>query len=140
MAWTKTSARGWTVASETVTLASGVVAGGATAYTSVIDWLPYGKDFSIEIAHTATLATDCTVQIAGSDSPTGTFFNLATTSIGTIEKAASQDDFGTYDVSAKVQMPYYKITLVPTGGAITAAAGKTVTYKVFSAPPTEKME
>lgn len=123
----------WLIATESVALTSG---SSADQSTSVIDFIPYGKDWTIEVDPSATLATRADIDIDYSDVKDGTFVELATTAaialkVGTISKY-------TVDNSVKGQRPYYKLRL-DKNASLKDDADTTVEFKIYLAPPTKEI-
>jgi hypothetical protein len=132
MAWTKTSANGWIVATETLTTNTSAT----DESTSVIDWLPYGKDWYVVLERDAadTLATPCPLDIDFAYEPAGTFLPLKDAFIANIAKAVPAAPVLTaYDNSANGNAPYYKIRL-DKPAALSATAAKTLVFRVVSPP------
>lgn len=132
MAWDKGQSKSvaggdWAVFTEAVTLNTAAT----DQSTSVIDFIPYGKDFYVIATTSVTLATPCPVDIDMCDDSAGTFFALATTGITVAKTAGTLTDL--IDNSAKGQAPYYKLRIDKPAAAKTATGG-TVTFKVLVPP------
>jgi hypothetical protein len=117
----------WLIATEVITLNSSAV----DQSTSVIDFIPYGKDWIIDVDPSATLATNAPVDIDYCESRGGTYQELATTG-ATVLKAGTASR-NTIDNSVKGQRPYYKLRF-DKAGALDALATKTVTVKIIIPP------
>lgn len=123
----------WLIATEIISLDSSTV----DQSTSVIDFIPYGRDFTIEVDPSATLATRADIDVDYSDTRGGTFVELATTGAIALKTGTLSKD--TWDNSAKGQRPYLKLRL-DKNGALDALATKTVSMKIFLPPPGETIE
>ena len=125
MAWTKTSQRGYMVATETLTLPTGA---STDVSSSVIDWVKPGQDFLIvgNTAATALTAT-CDVDVDICMTSTGTFVLLKDTAISNLATAGTPQSV-LYDVSVSGEAPFYKIRLDPDGNE----AGEKVTIAVIT--------
>lgn len=119
--------RPWLVATEVIALNS--LATDQT--TSVIDFIPYGKDWIIEVDPSATLTTSAPVDIDYSYSRTGTFTELATTGATTLKAGTASRTI--IDNSVKGNAPYIKLRL-DKAGVLDDGETKTVTVKVIVPP------
>jgi len=118
MSWTKTSERGYAVATETVTM---LTTTGAVL-TSVIDFLPPGVDFTIITNADGTdLSADADVDLHICDTSTGTFAALGEVD-GSVDNAVG---IKFWDVSTAGEAPYYKLNFAPDGNQ---KSGDTVKY------------
>ena len=121
----------WLVATEVVTLTSG---SASDQSTSVIDFIPYGKDWVIEVDPSATLATSAEIDIDYCNTKDGTFSELATTTTieanpeGTVERA-------NMDNSSIGNRPYYKLRM-DKDGSLKDNGSTTVTFTVLVPPRT----
>jgi hypothetical protein len=127
MTWTKKSANGWLVANETMTLGTN----NTDQSTSVIDFVPYGKDWWIEIDPSATLASGGPIDIDICYESGGTFWEMATTGLSIVAAGTSQRDL--IDVTTEGIAPYYKLRIDKTATQ-TAATSKTVKFTVLVPP------
>lgn len=118
----------WLIATETITLDSST----SDQSTSIIDFIPYGKDWTIEVDPSATLATNAPIDIDYCDTRAGTFLELATTGASALKAGTLSSN--TIDNSSKGQRPYYKLRL-DKAGALDLGAAKTVSVKIYVAPP-----
>lgn len=126
MSWNKgVNANNWAVYTETISLNTAAT----DQSSSVIDFIPYGKDFHVIMTPDATLATTCPVDIDMCDSSTGTFWELCTTSLSLAAGAAAATR-DLIDNSAKGQAPYYKLR-IDKPAAIKTATGGNVVVKVL---------
>lgn len=116
MAWTKTSVRGYLVATNTVTF----TASADDKSTEVIDWIKPGQDFVV-IANTGAANTTANADVAIDCCMTsdGTFSLIKDDLI--TDTIVSNVRSALYDVSAYGEAPYYKIRFDPdaTMGAVT---------------------
>lgn len=116
MAWTKTSVRGYLVATDTVTF----TASTDDKSTTVIDWIKPGQDFVV-IANTAAANTtaNADVDIDCCMTSDGTFAILKADLI--VDTIVSNARSAVYDASLNGEAPYYKIRFDPdaTMGAVT---------------------
>jgi hypothetical protein len=111
MAWTKTSQRGYLVATEELTLPS---LASTDVSSSVIDWIPPGKNFVVLANLGATnIANNVTIDIDACTTPTGTFGQIKADLI-----AAGMDTVmagAVYLVGTYGEAPYYKVRVDPAG-------------------------
>ena len=119
----------WLLATETITLDSSAT----DQSTSVIDFLPFGKDWIVEVDPSATLATNATVDIDYALTRSGTFTELATTGASALKAGTASRNL--IDNSAKntSTTPYLKLRL-DKAGALDAAAAKTVAVNIIMPP------
>lgn len=117
----------WLVATENVSLNSLAT----DQSTSIIDFIPYGKDWIIEVDPSATLTTNAPVDIDYCDTRNGTFVELATTG-ATVLKAGTASR-NTIDNSSKGQRPYYKLRF-DKAGVLDDGETKTVAVKIIIPP------
>ena len=103
MAFAKYSKGDWTLYTETVALNSAA----ADQSTSVIDFIPYGLDWIIEVDPSATMATSAPIDVDYCYTSAGTFTELATT--GATALKAGTASRAIYDNSGKGNAPYYKL-------------------------------
>lgn len=117
MSWTKTSKRGYLIATETLTLG----ATSADVSSSVVDFIPPGKDFVV-IGNTGAtdLSADADIAVHVSTASDGTFVLLKDNLIATIDAVT---EAGLYDVSANGESPYYKIVVDPAGAEASESVG-----------------
>ena len=127
MAWSKYSKGDWTLYTETVALNSAA----ADQSTSVIDFVPYGKDWIIEVDPSATIATNAPVDLDYCYTSAGTFTELATT--GATALAAGTASRAIVDNSGKGNAPYYKLRF-DKAAALDATAGKSIVVTI-AVPP-----
>lgn len=108
MAWTKRTEGKYLVATETLT-----VSGTSNIYTSVIDFLTPGLDFTVlaNLAATNT-SNDADIDVYCCDRAAGTFGILKADLITSLNTKVAP---GFYDISANGEAPYYKLALVPDG-------------------------
>ena len=100
--------------------------------SSVIDFLPYGKDFIISAVNSATLSATAPVDIDYCETKDGTFTELATTGVVVPVTTVKQRDL--IDVSAKnVHAPYLKLRLDKTA-TLSTTTTKTITLQVLCPP------
>lgn len=119
---------GWLLAEEVITNDGS----SADQSSSVIDFLPYGKDFIISAENSATLSATAPVDIDYCETKDGTFTDLATSGIVVPVTTVKQRDY--IDVSAKsLQVPYLKLRL-DKAATLSAATSKTVTLQVLVPP------
>ena len=117
----------WTVFTETVSLNSLAT----DQSTSVIDFIPYGKDWIIEVDPSATITTNAPIDIDYSYSRSGTFTELATT--GATALKAGTASRAIIDNSSKGNVPYYKLRL-DKAGVLDDGETKTVVVKILIPP------
>jgi len=122
MAWSESSQNGYLVS--TTTLTTKAVGNGTSNITSVIDFIPPGKDF-IVIANSAStnLSTSTHVELFVGYSTAGTFYRWKP-GIASYPFLASRVIDNTcnklwYDVSAYGEFPYYKLKIPLGGGSVT---------------------
>jgi hypothetical protein len=127
MAFTKQSKGDWTLYTETVSLNSA----SADQSTSVIDFIPYGLDWIIEVDPSATLATNAPVDLDYCYTSGGTYVELATTG-ATVLKAGTASR-AIVDNSGKGNAPYYKLRF-DKAGALDALAAKSIVVTI-AVPP-----
>jgi len=138
MSWsklTKTIAgnENWLVATETVTITA--TTGDQTS--SVIDFIPYGKDFILWMDHANTLAATGHIDIQYSDSSGGTFADLATTGLGitTTAQTGSSTARDLIDVSAKTcYAPYMKLNIDKSATMAATADTDTIKFTILCPP------
>ena len=124
----------WLVATESVAIVSG---SAADQSSSVIDFIPYGRDFIIEVDPSATLATRADIDVDYSDEKDGTFVELATTAAIALKDGTLSKD--TFDNSAKGQRPYYKLRM-DKNASLKDDGQTTVQFKIFLPPPGKTIE
>lgn len=117
----------WCLASEDITIG----ATGADQSTSVIDFLPYGKDWILSVSGSATFASNAAVDIDYCETKDGTFSDMCTTGLSVA--IAGTKVRQVIDNSAKGNAPYLKVRLDKTA-TMTAATTKTVTVQVLFPP------
>ena len=117
----------WTVFTETISLNSLAT----DQSTSVIDFIPYGKDWIIEVDPSATITTNAPIDIDYSYSRSGTFTELATT--GATALKAGTASRAVIDNSSKGNVPYYKLRL-DKAGVLDDGETKTVVVKILIPP------
>lgn len=117
----------WLLAEETLTN------DGTTSdqSTSVIDFLPYGKDFILSVSASATLATTAPLDLDYAEEKDGTFSELATTGLTLAATGAKVREI--IDTSAKGNVPYLKIRLDKSGNLSTTTT-KTIKIQVLVPP------
>lgn len=118
----------WKIATEVITLNSL----STDQSTSIIDFIPYGKDWIIEVDPSATLTTNAPVDVDYAFARTDTFIaDLATTG-ATVLKAGTASR-AIYDNSAKGNRPYYKLRF-DKAGVLDDGETKTVTVRLLIPP------
>jgi len=119
----------WLMATESITNANN----NTDQSTSVIDWLPYGKDWILAVSGSATFASGGPIDIDYCDTRGGTFTPLATTAVSLVALGTRQ--ITVIDNSAKLygNLPYLKIRIDKTA-TLSTSTTKTVTVKVLCPP------
>lgn len=115
-------------------LAKEVITNDATSAdqsSSVIDFLPYGKDFIVSAVNSGTLSATAPLDIDFCETKDGTFTPLATT--GVVVPVTTVKQRALVDNSAKGQAPYLKLRLDKTA-TLSAATGKTITLQILVPP------
>jgi hypothetical protein len=132
MSWTKRSERGWIIAEETIT----ITAETGDQATSVIDFLPYGKDFYLWLEHANTLSATGHIDLQYSDESDGTFTDLATAGIDITAAAQSGSSRETklIDTSAKGNVPYLRFNIDKDATMAATADTDTITFTVLVPP------
>lgn len=121
--------KNWLLATEAITN----VATNADQSTSVIDFLPYGKDWVLAISGSATFASGGAIDIDMCNTRGGTFTPLATTAISLVALGTRQ--ITVIDNSAKLHgnLPFLKVRIDKTA-TLTTSTSKTVTVKLLIPP------
>ena len=119
----------WLIATETITLDSST----SDQSSTVIDFVPYGRDWMIEVDPSATLTSNATIDVDWSDTRAGTFVELATTGASALKAGTASR--AVFDNSGKGNRPYYKLRL-DKAAALDDGATKTVVCKVLLPPGT----
>ena len=102
----------WMRATETLTVASSDLT-GQDLTSSVIDWLPPGRDFTVISNTGATdLCQDADIAVHCCGTSSGTFVLLKDDLETTIDAAVKSSN---YDVSSNGEAPYYKIVVDSDG-------------------------
>jgi len=117
----------WAVGVETMTLNSSAT----DQSTTYVDFIPFGKDWYLEIDPSATLASGGPIDIDICYESGGTYWELCTTSLSVLAAGTTQRDL--IDVSSKGCAPYYKFRIDKTA-AQSAAITKTVKFTVLVPP------
>ena len=102
--------------------------------SSVIDWLPYGKDWILSVSGGATFASGGPIDIDYCDTRSGTFSPLATTAVSLVALGTRQ--ITVIDNSAKTHgnLPYLKLRLDKTASLSATTTSKTVKLRVLCPP------
>ena len=104
---------------------------GTDQSSSIIDFLPYGKDFIVSAENSGTLSATAPLDIDYCETKDGTFSPLATT--GVVVPVTTVKQRAVVDNSAKGQAPYLKLRLDKTA-TLSAATSKTITLQVLIPP------
>ena len=132
MAWTKRTENNFLVAEETVT----ITATTGDQATSVVDFLPYGKDYYLWVEHANTLAATGHIDLQYSDKSNGTFTDLATlaVSLTTAAQTGASRLTKLVDTSAKGNVPYVKFNIDKDATMAATADTDTVKFTLLIPP------
>ena len=127
MSWTKKSANGWLIAEEYLTIDKT----GTDQSTSYVDFIPYGKDWYLQIDPSGTFASGGPIDMDICYESGGTYWELCTTGLSVLAAGTTERDL--IDNSAKGNAPFFKFRIDKTA-TMTATSTKNVKFTVIVPP------